>query len=138
MAEIDILYTGKLATRCVHRDSGAEIYTAAPKDNQGEGNAFSPTDLLATALGSCVLTLMGIAARKLSIDITGTKVIVTKEMSAVPPRKISKLKIVLTSPHRFDAEITQKLIAAGEGCPVSHSLHPDLIQEFIYRWGEES
>ena len=136
MVEIDIWYEGNLSTRCVHRESGQENHTDAPKDNQGRGGMFSPTDLIGAALGSCILTMMGILADRMKINITGTKVTVTKEMQHAPLRRISKLKIELTCPHHFDPEITKRLEKAAESCPIHHSLHPEIIQEFFYHWGQ--
>ncbi len=135
MSEIEIVYEGDLRTRCTHRDSGAEILTDAPKDNQGLGREFSPTDLVATAVGSCSLTIMGIAARQLNLDISGSRALVVKEMQNAPVRRIRKLTVELSCPHRFDNEITQKLIAAVERCPVLHSLHPDVQVIITYHWG---
>lgn len=135
MAHIEIFYEGNLATRAVFMETGAEIFTDAPKDNQGEGKRFSPTDLVGVALGSCVLTLMGIAAKKLGVDISGTKVSVSKEMASVPARRIGSLALVIQSPQRFSAEITEKLEKAGHFCPVHHSLHPDIKQTFTFQWG---
>lgn len=137
MTEIEIFYEGDLSTRCVNLENGEELFTDAPKDNQGKGRKFSPTDLLAVSLGSCVLTVMGIAAKKLGVDLTGTKVSVTKEMRSAPARMIGKIKIVLTSPHVYSPEITQRLERAAEGCPVHNSLHPETIQEFSYHWGQK-
>lgn len=136
MTEIDVHYEGDLRTRCVHRDSGAEFLTDAPKDNQGLGREFSPTDLVAAALGSCSLTLMGIAARKLQIDITGAQAEVIKEMQTAPLRRLGKLTVKITCPQPFDQVIQQKLIAAVETCPVLHSLHPDIQVQFTYHWHE--
>ena len=135
MAEIDITYEGDLSTRCVHTGSGSEIITDAPKDNQGLGRFFSPTDLVAAALGSCVLTLMGIAAKKLKVDIKGTTARVVKEMQSAPSRRIGLLKVEVRCPHAFSPEITEQLIRAGKGCPVHESLHPDTRQEFTFSWG---
>ncbi len=135
MAQIDIYYEGNLSTRAVFPDTGEEIFTDAPKDNQGEGKRFSPTDLVGVALGSCVLTLMGIMAKKLGVDISGTKASVSKEMAAAPVRRIASIAVVVTSPHRFSDEITEKLEKAGHFCPVHHSLHPDIAQSFTFKWG---
>lgn len=137
MADIEIYYEGDLSTRAVHRENKDEVFTDAPLDNQGKGRKFSPTDLLAVSLGSCVLTIMGIAAKKLGVDLRGTKVVVTKEMRSAPARMIGKLKVVLTSPHTFTSEITQRLQKAAEGCPVHYSLHPEIVQEFVYHWGQK-
>lgn len=135
MTEINIQYEGDLRTRCVHRDSGAEFLTDAPKDNQGLGREFSPTDLVAAALGSCSLTLMGIAARKLQIDISGARAEVIKEMQTAPLRRVGKLTVKILCPRHFSDDIQQKLIAAVETCPVLHSLHPDIAVDFSYVWG---
>ncbi len=136
MTQIDIWYEGDLSTRCVHRESGTEIITDAPKDNQGLGRVFSPTDLLAASLGSCVLTLMGIVARKLNIDIKGTKLTISKEMAAAPVRRIGRLAVHVHCPHVFATDVMEKLIQAAMGCPVKHSLHPDVQQEMTFQWGE--
>ena len=135
MAHIEISYEGNLSTRAIFPESGEELLTDAPKDNQGEGKHFSPTDLVGVALGSCVLTLMGIVAKKLGVDITGTKLTVAKEMAAAPVRRIGSLAVEIKSPHRFSAEITEKLEKAGRFCPVHHSLHPDIAQSFTFHWG---
>ena len=135
MAQIEIYYEGNLSTRSVFPETGEEILTDAPKDNQGEGRHFSPTDLVGVALGSCVLTIMGIVAKKLGVDITGTKASVSKEMATAPARRVGALTVVITSPHRFSAEITEKLEKAGNFCPVHHSLHPDIKQSFTFKWG---
>ena len=100
MTEIDIWYEGDLSTRCVHSDNKAEVLTDAPKDNQGLGRVFSPTDLFAASLGSCMLTLMGIAAKRLNIDIKGMRANVTKEMASAPARRIGKLKVEFFCPLR--------------------------------------
>lgn len=135
MAKIEIYYEGNLSTRSVFPESGEELLTDAPKDNQGEGKHFSPTDLVGVALGSCVLTLMGIMAKKLGVDITGTKASVSKEIANAPARRVGSLAVIVTSPHRFSAEITEKLEKAGHFCPVHHSLHPDIVQSFTFQWG---
>lgn len=135
MTEIDIWYEGDLATRAVHSDNQAEIRTDAPKDNQGLGRVFSPTDLFAASLGSCMLTLMGIGAKKLQVDIRGTRAKVTKEMAAAPLRRIGKLRVEFFCPHSLSQDVIDKLIRLAETCPVHQSLHPDVICEFIYHWG---
>lgn len=135
MIEIEVSYEGDLRTRCIHRDNGAEIVTDAPKDNQGLGELFSPTDLMAASLGSCTLTLMGITARTLKIDIKNTQAIVTKKMQTAPIRRIAQLTVDIRCPHQFSEEITQKLIRAAENCPVRYSLHPEIELKFTYVWG---
>ncbi len=136
MTQIDIVYEGDLSTRCVHSDNHAEIQTDAPKDNGGLGRVFSPTDLFAASLGSCMLTIMGIAANMLKVDIRGLQAKVTKEMAASPARRIGKLRIEFSCPHSLAEDVTKKLIQAAERCPVHHSLHPDIVLEFTYSWGK--
>ncbi len=135
MTQVEIEYEGALRTRCLHVESGEVIFTDAPKDNQGKGEFFSPTDLVGVALGSCVLTIMGIYAAKQGIELKGTKVRVTKEMQSLPSRRIGKIKLDFTSPHKFDEAIEKRLEKIAHECPVHHSLHPDLIQEFNFQWG---
>lgn len=135
MGKIDIFYTGNLSTRCIHTENEAEIVTDAPKDNHGRGEMFSPTDLLAAALGSCVLTLVGIMANKLKVDISGTKAEVEKEMSKQPPRRIARITVNVSCPKDFPQEIKAQLEKAGAQCPVHHSLHPEMIQEIQFHWG---
>lgn len=137
MTKIDITYTGSLRTRCVHAENQAEIITDAPKDNQGKGELFSPTDLLAASLGSCVLTLMGIAANRLKVDLTGLRLTIEKEMAEKPSRRIGRLTLHIYCPHTFDRSITQQLEMAGSRCPVYQSLHPDTKQEYFFHWGQK-
>ena len=136
MAKLSITYEGNLRTRCLHSENKQVIVTDAPKDNQGKGEMFSPTDLLAASLGTCVLTLMGIAAKKLSVDLTGLRLTVEKEMAQMPSRRIGRLILHIYCPQTFDHEITEKLETAGIRCPVHQSLHPETKQEFFFHWGE--
>ena len=135
MTQIDITYEGDLSTRSVHSDNGAELLTDAPKDNQGLGRVFSPTDLLATALGTCMLTMMGAAAKRLGVDTKGMRATVTKEMATLPARRIGKIQIAFTCPHKFSEEVIAKLLQAAGNCAVHKSLHPDIALEFTYHWG---
>ena len=135
MELLEVLYEEGLSTRCVHRLNGAEIVTDAPKESFGRGLMFSPTDLLAAALGSCVLTLMGLAAKKLQVEITGTKAQIDKEMVSQPVRRIGKLIVTVFCPHTYSQQIQEELEKAGRLCPVHNSLHPDIIQEFVFHWG---
>ena len=134
MSEVVIWYEGNLSTRSIE-EHGTEIITDAPKDNQGLGRTFSPTDLVGVALGSCSLTLMGIAAKKLNVDIGNTRAVVTKNMSARPPRRIAVLHVEVFCPFQFSEQVTAALIEAVETCPVHKSLHPDMAQEFVFHWG---
>ena len=135
MALLEVFYEGNLSTRCIDKGSGAEIMTDAPIDSQGRGLMFSPTDLLAASLGSCVLTLMGIAAQKLQVDLTGTRAFVEKQMVLRPVRRIGKLIVSVRCPQIYHQEIQTQIESAGKLCPVHHSLHPEIIQEFDFRWG---
>lgn len=131
-----ILYPGELRTQATHLQSGTEIITDAPVDNHGKGEAFSPTDLTATSLGSCAMTVMGIAARRDEIDFTGSEVEVTKVMSTELPRRIVKIEVNFTmqTPEELSEEIKQKYIRIAYTCPVAHSLHPDIEQVLNFKW----
>lgn len=128
--EVDIAYTGELRCQATHKPSGSQIFTDAPVDNHGKGEAFSPTDLVATALGTCMLTIMGIVAERNGWDLRGTKVHVVKEMAAKPARRIGKLEVTITIPASVGSTLSeedrQKIENAAHTCPVHHSLHPDV------------
>ena len=125
MVEIKVEFNGNLSTELTHVDSGAKLITDAPKDNQGEGKSFSPTDMVAGALVSCMLTIMAIYAKRTSIDLTGAKGSVIKEMSA-SPRRIGKLTVSFQMPKRLSEAERKALEAAALTCPVHKSLHPDV------------
>ena len=127
-------YLGDLRTRAVHVRSGEAIITDAPPDNQGKGEAFSPTDLLATALGSCMLTIIGIAARTHDINIENTALEVTKHMFS-DPRRIGKVEIDFYFPQQYTAREKAIIEKAGRTCPVALSLHPDLEQDIRFHFG---
>ena len=135
MVSIQLEYEGDLHCRAVHGPSGANLTTDAPKDNQGRGESFSPTDLVATALGSCILTVMGIMARTLNIDLDGTTATVEKEMATAPVRMIQRLSVKIHVPHAVTAENRQKLERAAHTCPVHRSLHPDVEKPIEFTWG---
>lgn len=137
MVKITVDYEGNLRATAKHVESGATIQTDAPQENHGKGELFSPTDLLAAALGTCVLTLMGIVAQKYKVDLAGLRATVDKEMAKTPSRKVGRIVIHVYCPQRLDSEITSKIEQAGIGCPVHHSLHPDVQQEIIFHWGEK-
>ena len=134
MVEIDAVYEGNLHCRVIHGPSGQPITTDAPKDNQGEGAAFSPTDLVAAALGSCVLTTMGLVARRHGIDLTGARAHVTKEMVSQPNRRIGRLSVTITFPRRYDEAQRTLLERTAMACPVHHSIHPEIEVpvQFVY------
>jgi putative redox protein len=135
MVQIDAIYEGKLRCKATHTESGATLLTDAPKDNQGNGESFSPTDLVATAVGTCMLTTMGIAANRHEIDFTGAKVRVRKEMTSEPPRRIAKLTIEISGPASVAESNRLMLEKAAIGCPVSKSLHPDVQTGIVFHWG---
>ena len=126
MVEIQIAYQGKLRCGATHVESGAKLLTDAPKDNMGNGESFSPTDLVATALGTCMLTTMGIVAQRMQIDLIGATSVVTKEMIQSPTRRIGRLAVTIRVPLALSAEDRQKLENAALACPVYKSLHPDV------------
>ena len=133
MVEVNIIYQGNLRCAATHGPSGTVITTDAPKDNHGLGEGFSPTDLVATALGACMLTIMGIAARNLKLALEGTEVTVQKEMTP-PPRRIAKLAVKIKVPLQLDDAHKQKLQEAALTCPVHKSLHPDVAMPVEFIW----
>ena len=128
-----VTYLGDLRTNATHLTSKSEFITDAPIDNQGKGEAFSPTDSVATALASCLLTIIGIKGDNLQIDLTGTTAAVTKIMG-VEPRRIIEVKIDVTFLKGFDSKTQNILERAALTCPVANSLHPDLIQNITFNW----
>jgi uncharacterized OsmC-like protein len=134
MATVKTIYLGDLRTENEHLQSGNKIITDAPTDNQGKGEAFSPTDLLATALGNCIMTIMGIKARENGIDIKGTEIEITKIMAS-DPRRVAEVVVEFTFPKNNYSEEEKKLIESVAGIsPVPLSLHPDLIQTIRFNW----
>jgi len=133
MATIQTTYLSDLRTEATHLQSGTKIITDAPTDNQGKGEAFSPTDLLAEALGSCILTTMAIAGRAHDIIIDGTTAEVTKVMAA-DPRRVAEVVINLKFPQEYNDRQKKILQIAAHGCPVARSLHPDLKQTIDFGW----
>jgi uncharacterized OsmC-like protein len=135
MVTSKIEYLGELRTEAIHLQSNSLIHTDAPKDNHGKGEAFSPTDLIATALGSCMISVMGIVALKEGITtIEGTVAEVTKVMYA-EPRRIGEIHIKITFPKKNYSD-KEKLMyeRASHTCPVAKSLHPDLKQIIEFVW----
>jgi putative redox protein len=135
MATAKITYLGDLRTECIHLQSGNIVITDAPCDNQGKGEAFSPTDLLATSLGACILTIMGIKALDHSIDITGTGVEITKIMASDPPRRVAEVVVEFFFPEKpFTPEEKQLVESVAGTSPVPLSLHPELKQTIRFNW----
>jgi putative redox protein len=135
MAAIETLYIGELRTEATHMFSGTRLFTDAPPDNNGKGEHFSPTDLVAAALGSCMVTIMGIAARTHGFNIDGTKLSITKVMSADPPRRIAEIVIDLSFPRDYDGKVKKIIEYAVKNCPVALSLHPDVRQTVSLHYG---
>lgn len=134
MATIKTVYLGDLRTENEHLQSGTKILTDAPIDNQGKGEAFSPTDLLATALGNCIMTIMGIKARDNGIDIKGTEIEVTKIMAS-DPRRVAEVVVEFTFPKKNYTEEEKRIVESVAGTsPVPLSLHPDLKQTIKFNW----
>ena len=134
MSTAKVTYVGNLRTECEHLKSGATFITDAPTDNNGKGEAFSPTDTVATGLASCMLTVMGIKARDLTVNLDGSTAMVTKTMDS-NPRRISKIEVALSLP---SATVKERKILENTAntCPVHHSLHPDIEKVVIFHWGE--
>jgi len=128
METAQTIYLGDLRTKATHLQSGSEIITDAPTDNQGKGEAFSPTDLVAAALGSCMMTIMGIAARTHGFTVDGAKLHITKIMRS-DPRRIAEVKIDIDFPDVEYSDKEKKILrVCADTCPVALSLHPDLKQ----------
>jgi len=134
LVKISVRYEGQLHCSVVHGPSGAKLATDAPVDNEGKGESFSPTDLVATALAACMATIMGIAAKRHSIPLEGMEISTTKEMSTDTPRRIVALKSKITVPLPGDHPQRKLLEAAALGCPVHHSLDPRIEKPVDFVW----
>jgi putative redox protein len=134
MVKISIRYTGELHCAAIHEPSQSELATDAPVDNNGKGEAFSPTDLVATALGTCMATIMAMAAQRHDIELEGMAVSVTKEMSKDTPRRIVRLASEMRIPLPADHPQRELLEKAALGCPVHHSVHPDIEKPVNFIW----
>lgn len=132
MVEIKIAYEGDLHCSAVHQPSGNTLVTDAPVDNNGRGEAFSPTDLLATALGACMATVIGIVGNRKEIDLAGMSVDVRKFMSEDTPRRVKRLEVDIRLPLPESHPDRKVLESAAKGCPVHHSIHPDI--EVVLNW----
>lgn len=130
-----ITYTGDLRTECEHLQSGSKIITDAPVDNRGKGESFSPTDTVATALASCMLTIIGIKARDLGLRVEGATAEVTKTMAA-DPRRISGIKVVINFPEVYEEKYQKILERAARTCPVFYSLHPDIAVDLFFNYSD--
>jgi uncharacterized OsmC-like protein len=129
-----VIYKGDLRCECTHLQSGTKTETDAPTDNRGKGERFSPTDTVCVALATCMITTMGIRAADMQIDLSGTRIDVTKHMLG-EPRRIGKIEVILHLPAAsLDEKDRLMLQKIGDNCPVMKSLHPDLEVVVDYRW----
>jgi putative redox protein len=135
MVAVRIDYEGDLHCTAVHGPSGTALTTDAPKDNHGREESFSPTDLVAAALGTCMLTVMGLTARHLKLDMSGATAHVEKAMASAPVRRIETLTVKIHVPLVLSDDQKRKLEAAAHSCPVHKSLHPDVAMPIEFRWG---
>ncbi|WP_445721818.1 OsmC family protein [Flavobacterium sp.] len=133
MATSKITYLGGLRTSSIHVNSNSEIISDAPLDNNGKGEAFSPTDTVANALGSCMLTMMGIKARDLGVDFTGSTTEITKVMG-VDPRRITEIHVVFNMNIKPEEKVKTILENTAKTCPVLYSLHPDIKKDITFNW----
>jgi putative redox protein len=134
MPTSQVVYLGDLRTQATHIASGQTFITDAPVDNHGRGEAFSPTDLTATSLATCAMTIMGLSARNHGIDITGASADVTKTMSS-DPRRISGIEIIFQMPTNGYSEKERKILeTAGRTCPVLFSLDESVVKTLIFHW----
>ena len=136
MVETKIEYQGQLRCKAVHVPSGQSILTDAPTDNMGKGEFFSPTDLVAAAIGTCMLTVMGIVANKYKIDMAGSTATVVKEMAAAPLRRIGTLKVSITVPTVLTDEQKKILENAAMSCPVHKSISSEVKIPVEFTWGK--
>ena len=135
METVRTIYLGELRTEATHLQSNTTIFTDAPTDNCGKGEAFSPTDLFAASFGSCILTIMGISAKTHGFNIDGTTAEITKVMTA-NPRRVGEIIVKLTFPKNNYSDKEKKIIElCAKECPVANSLHPDVKQMVIFNFG---
>jgi putative redox protein len=134
MVTLTSVYEGGLRCRATHGPSGTTLVTDAPVDNHGKGESFSPTDLVASALGACMMTILAIVAERHGVDVAGMKAETVKEMTQTPPRRISSLRTRLTIPLPADHPRRAALEEAARTCPVHKSLHPDIDASIEFVW----
>ncbi len=134
MATVTAKYLGDLRVECVHERSGTKLVTDAPVDNNGKGEAFSPTDLCVTALASCAMTIIGIYGKTHNVPVEGTQIEINKTMSA-NPRRIGKIEVIFKMPaHNYSDKEKLMIERAARTCPVHLSLHPDVEQDIKFIW----
>lgn len=133
MNTYEVKYQGNLRTTSIHLDSGSKIKTDAPKDNHGLGKTFSPTDMVCSALASCILTIMAIAVEKNNVDIQGTYAKVKKTMGS-NPRRIEKIQIDIIFPRDYDSKTKTILERAAHNCPVHHSISESIEKNVSFSY----
>lgn len=134
MVKVTIEYEGELRCNLKHGPSGNTLQTDAPVDNNGKGESFSPTDLCASALGSCIATIVGMQMEALGVDLKGMRIEVSKEMSANLPRRIARLITDVWLPLELTDDQQMKVEIAAKNCPVHHSLHPEIEKPITFHW----
>ncbi len=134
VVDIEIAYEGQLRCRAIHGPSQCHVLTDAPVDNHGKGESFSPTDLVATALGTCIMTLLGIVADRRGISLDGTTVKVEKHMVSEPVRRIGRLPVDIYLGQVIEDKFKDRLIKAADTCPVKQSVHPDIALSINFHW----
>ncbi|MEM7672918.1 MAG: OsmC family protein [Verrucomicrobiota bacterium] len=136
MVSISVKYEGELHCEAIHGPSKNTLSTDAPVDNKGRGETFSPTDLVATGLATCMATIMGQQADTLGIDISGMEIDVDKIMSTERPRRIVALPVRIQMPIAYDEKTAKMMERAAHTCPVHHSIHPDIEVAVSFQWAE--
>lgn len=136
MVKMNVVYEGSLHCKLTHEQSGSVIHTDAPKDNMGKGESFSPTDLVAAALSSCMMTVMGIAAGRHNINLQGATIDVVKEMVTAPVRRIGSIQVDIHMPKGFSAEQRTILENAAHTCPVHKSLSPEVQTPIKFHYAD--
>lgn len=134
MVKVTVNYEGELRCTVKHGPSGGTFQTDAPVDNNGKGESFSPTDLCASALGSCIATIVGMQMEQIGIDLKGMRIEVKKEMSENQPRRITRLATEIWLPIELNDDQMWKVEIAAKNCPVHHSLHPEIEKPMIFHW----
>ena len=136
MVEMDVFYSGDLHCSLKHGPSGSTLVTDAPKDNQGRGEAFSPTDLVATALATCIVTTMAMAARKHGVELRGLRYEVTKEMTTEAPRRIARLATQIWMPIPETHPAAKPLAGGAHACPVHRALDASVDKPIVFHWAQ--
>jgi putative redox protein len=134
MVQQNITYLGELRCEAVHGPSSVHLITDAPTDNQGKGESFSPTDLVVTALATCIITTAGIIAQREHVNLEGTKIYAEKHMSTDSPRRIVKVVLDFDMPKSIPLNFRTKLKATAASCPVKQSIHPDVEVDMSFRF----